>query len=53
MKRRGKCTDRDLGLAQRWWHVQILGDQHVAKVVRVLHAPHGEPVDVVDGDVLR
>lgn len=43
---------RNFGLAERRWHVQVLGYQDVPEVVVVGDAPHGQPVDVVDGDVL-
>lgn len=41
------ATHGELGLAQRRRYVQVVGDVHVAEIVRVLHAPHCQPIDRV------
>lgn len=41
-------TYRNFGLAERRRDVEVLGDYDVAEIVAVLHAPDGQPVDVVD-----
>lgn len=47
------ATYGDFGLAEGWGNVQVFGDQNVSEIVSVLDAPHGQPVDVVDGQVVR
>jgi len=41
------ATHGELGLPQRRRHVQVVGDVDVAEIVRVLHAPDGQPIDRV------
>lgn len=43
----------DFGLAQCRRYIQVLGYHHVTKVVSVLNAPHGQPVDVIHGQITR
>jgi len=39
-------------LPQGWRDVQVFGDHDVSEVVSVLDTPHGQPVDVVDGQIV-
>ena len=47
-----RATYSDFGLAEGWWHVQVFRDHDVSEIMSILDAPHGQPVDVVDGQVV-